>query len=386
MVRSTGRGSQSRLSYNSRYTESFQRYVEALHEVYAPVDAKRPISDVALNLVLHSSKVSEAVRRNQHDEVATRLSDVLAWLMGLTERLQAIGRRSETSDALKVALQVIGSLDRAVWFKYPGYCPVCIGRLFHDVRIAEGTPLFEAASDEQRRRVVDVTHQKIAERKISEPDRLPDSPIMNCECLTTPGTEDRDKAEEEDRKKWRRHYAETYIDEMPSGIGAWETMFKRIFGLNAEKSTLDAVAFHLGEEVGEVAECVTLLYTYDTRREPPDPHNSLVNGAPTPEALNHRIVELSEEIADALSWTFSLMFKIKEPFIAVNNYTSVISRKVSDIDSVIDHLNVTDLFWDRYGDIGSPSGRLHCPACREHTCDEHIKIIDSMLQVLAPGP
>ena len=172
-------------------------------------------------------------------------------------------------EPLEQMLRVSSALSDIVWNKYPGCCPVCEkDECICIVRLAE-------VEERSQREALKVKHAR--QRRIAL------------------------RANRTRRKK-------------PRNMIALEEMFFRIFRRNIFAFPIEAIGFHLMEEIGEVSIGVTRVYTYVDQR-------------PSRMEWLKRIRELEAEIADVLSWLFSLSSKLRETFRMFDRYAAARSGR-----------------------------------------------------------
>ncbi|MFW9998369.1 MAG: hypothetical protein ACFFD4_40400 [Candidatus Odinarchaeota archaeon] len=161
-----------------------------------------------------------------------------------------------------------------------------------------------------------------------------------CPILPSNAIENLKKEKKEDFAKKRHEKGQR-----PKSVKAWENMFGGIYSKSHELSTLKDVCFHYLEEVGEVAKAIRYLHD-----------------AEKPKDIILYQTELIEEIADVLSWTFSLVRQIDsllifctELGVFLNNYSSNNGK-----------LQFHQILWREYGD--QKTGKIKCPICNKRPC------------------
>ncbi|MGH7801093.1 MAG: hypothetical protein ACREOW_10785 [Thermodesulfobacteriota bacterium] len=199
------------------------------------------------------------------------------------------------------------ALSKIVWFKYPRTCPAC-GK-------------------------------------------------QNCDCPV-----DRPRFNRDDWKKLRgmnwRKMPQFRGDSlpMPNTLDDWGTMFRTIYQGAHDTMRFEDIGFHFLEEMGEASEAIIHLSRPVLSQEE--------------EKLRIFREQLYAEIADAISWLFSLVNKIDSSF---RNSKEIydIYKKHKDVDSPQISfewsLTLSQILWFEYkwkkGDL------IVCHKCQERRCD-----------------
>lgn len=127
--------------------------------------------------------------------------------------------------------------------------------------------------------------------------------------------------------------------------------------------SLEQIAFHLLEEVGEVAAALQACY-----RSP------VLDGVSQADALEARLLDLEEELADVISWLFAIALKIRRlicggavPLLDRLTPESSILKVCVDLDAAT---SLSEIVWARYGRTpdGEEREHLFCPACGDAPC------------------
>lgn len=132
----------------------------------------------------------------------------------------------------------------------------------------------------------------------------------------------------------------------------WARMFERIFELPYHYRSLTDLGFHYLEELGEVCE--------ETRR--------LEELGLTKEAPLLMQLHLVEEIADSVSWTFTLFHKIFREVKQIDALASELAELSSHQghDQFASYVNIETVLWH---ECGAPDGEsLVCYTCKQPVC------------------
>jgi len=323
-----------------------------LGQIYRQTDLDRDVTDVLLNLIMHTSRVSEAVRRNQAAAILEELSDVAAWLLSLVAK-----RQSVKDHPLDRIFYSDSSMTEIILGKYPAHCPACLERELTD-EVFEGILTRPQLTEEEVRAAVERLSRVFA----------PGVP-RPCLCLSCPTAEYRNEADPPEIKRnkrlVRRAYASANIGLISRTAGDVEDMFRRIYKTNAQNSSLEDIAFHLQEEVGEVAEALLRTYTYNRG-------NGQIVG--TRKLYGERMEHVDEEIADVFSWMYSLIFKIQGLIANVDKWWEITISAATSGMLNWNAISLPAIIWVKYGDEQPKGPRnadrrfLRCGDCYQHVC------------------
>jgi NTP pyrophosphatase (non-canonical NTP hydrolase) len=136
-----------------------------------------------------------------------------------------------------------------------------------------------------------------------------------------------------------------------------EEMFAFIYQANYETLSLEPVAFHLLEEVGEVSNAIIRLYSYNLSKTP-DPARFYLK----------RRLHLESEIADVVSWIFAVSIKVKLLYQVYDKLPGVgLGPFQTPPTPRAPQISLANILWNQYGDRNN--GLLHCPTCGKPQCD-----------------
>jgi NTP pyrophosphatase (non-canonical NTP hydrolase) len=331
----------------NKETRPLEDYRKDFSYIYFNIDKQRDVLDVFLYLVEYTSKVSESVRRNQHDRMATYLSEIVAWLLALVDKINTTKKTEDMIFATCI------QISDAIWMKYPGRCPVCFGGLFE--------------MDNVKRSITEIATSKMQDEKFKNGlieflrKYENDVEYQSCKCLAIKGVETRTEGNELNKLKFdkakkeiRRLYAKTVGKPTNWNIKDVEKMFYNIYGTVIERLHLEDVTNHLQEEVGEVASGFIDMYTVEEEK-------SVEFGEKRRLELEE---ELAEELADIFSWTLACLFKIKETFYAVRRYRKTI-YKDNTPEIPVEELSLAKIIWGVWGQ-DYDNGHLSCLRCHNN--------------------
>jgi NTP pyrophosphatase (non-canonical NTP hydrolase) len=323
---------------------SIEEYADVIGSIW-PQDRDRPIWLVWIHVLSHATEVCEEVRKNRWHKVARELGEVVVWWLTFVRRVTREPAKN-TSEAVKLVPYINTSPSDIVWFKFPGVCPVCLGRWIH-------------------------THCRPTEavaKLISK--RLPEINAFfeenpRCTCLAAKrAVEDRDDGFKKFTKQCVQEYARQRRQERkPASLKDMAEMLNDIFANNIEVLSVEEIAFHLLEEVGEVSKSLANLFMQEIR------------DGETEAFLKEReekALDFAEEIADAFSWSVSLLAKIFR-FLECAAEFAADYKTVEGMPELIRGnmgrtRNIVDLIWTIYG----KGSMLVCEECGEYPCNpEH---------------
>lgn len=298
---------------------SLDDFISTVRGIYDTQDAKRSSWDIWLHANNHAAAIGEEARKYEPGEkLLQEIADFSMWLFTLVGKIIATyGAPINSHGIEETTIRIDNEFSDLVWNKYPRMCPVCFWR-----RTKEG--------------------MKISSKDFNRP----------CDCLLYP-VESRDQSEDEKRdhikklhiKKLHKYAKEHYSDKPPS-VDLWQGMFYDIYRSNLRHLRLQDIAFHLLEEVGEVSNAMSRMYTYGKDKFKP--------GEPS----WHRIY-LENEIADVASWLFTLVNSLELiPRIASTFQKYVFGSTVMRDDQI----TLSGIIWGRYG--ANVLNKLYCPHCK----------------------
>jgi NTP pyrophosphatase (non-canonical NTP hydrolase) len=323
---------------------SIEDYAEVIESIW-PRDRDRPIWLVWMHVMSHATEVCEEVRKNRWHKVARELGEVVVWWLTFARRVTQEPAKN-SSDAVKLVPYINTTPSDIVWFKFPGVCPVCLGRWIHaHCQPTEAVPLLIS----QKMREINAFFK-------ANP---------HCTCLAaSKEVEYRDENFKKFTKQCVHEYARrTRARKKPASMRGMAEMLNTIFANNIEVLSVQEIAFHLLEEVGEVSKSLASLFMQE------------INGDETESFLKERqekALDFAEEIADAFSWSVSLLAKIYRFLECAAEFAAEYKTVEGMPELVRGNMerirNIVDLIWTMYG----KGSMLVCEECREYPCNpEH---------------
>ncbi len=295
--------SKSQLTIESYLNSTLEQWAYNLNQIYGVRNNSRTLSEMWLRAVSDGSKVGEAVRKSDAFEAMVYLTHTFGWVITTTTKLL------NTELGKMPALQNYdgtrhSSLTDVILSKYPNICPYC-GK-------------------------------------------------MPCGCSSIRRTVERESKAQR-RARLNQISAQAKIaGTLPRTIPKLYSMFEDIYGQIHYGTSLESIAFHLLEEIGEVAWCITNLEDGDSN------HSDSVSLG----------IQLSEEIADVVGWGFAVMSKLSTLAQDANRFVQAFNGKhYTDNESSLswnaEHILPKYLWREFYND--STSSFL-CNHCKSSQC------------------
>jgi NTP pyrophosphatase (non-canonical NTP hydrolase) len=319
---------------------SIEEYGAVVEDIW-PQDRDRPVWLLWLHLLSHATEVCEEVRKNRWHRVAKELSEVVVWWLTFIRRVTQRPPKNVT-ESVRILPYINLTPSDIVWYKYPGVCPVCFGRWI----AANCQPNDEAAR---------VMSQKVREIKAYF-KRNP-----SCTCLSAKqDVEERGEKFKHFTKKCLRAYARKVQASKPRSLRDTAEMLKLIFANNIEVLSVEEIAFHLLEEVGEGSKSLSAFFMQELED---DKVEEFLQGR------QELVFDFAEEIADVLSWAVSLLAKIYRFLECAAEFAAEYKTVEGMPELVRGNLartrNIVDLIWTIHG----KGSMLVCERCREFPCD-----------------
>lgn len=295
---------------------SFENWQQALNTIYEVKNENREPAEMWLRTVSDASKVGEAIRKGDAYEAMVYLIHAMGWIITTTNKLLKFQYNGEP--ALQTAdNKPHSSITQIVLAKYPTVCPVCQKESCH-CPIRRKT--VEQATPDQRKLL---------------------------------------KAQEKERRRQELLSLHSEIkgkDSLPGTITGLSKMLDDIYGQVHFGENVQNITFHFLEEVGEVAWCLIGLeegLRYNSKDK------SLLS------------VQLSEEIADVIAWSFAIIAKLANSADQASRLMYVFHPNSGEIIDKKDDLEKYSLLarwlWNVFYD--KKEGRLSCPSCQMLPCN-----------------
>ena len=260
---------------------TLDEWQEAFYELYGHIDDKRSLDSIWRHAMMNSSKFSSDIRKHNFGLAFVHLAHILCWTFSFAERC----KRSATLDGNE-NFSTKQTLADMVWEKYPAFCPYC-----------ETKP---------------------------------------CSCAT-PGIVE--------HKPITKEIGKGDTINRPKTLNEWANMFDKIYGEAHSVIPLEALAFHLVEETGEVTGQIIRI-------------TEVINEA----TLEEKKRELFREVADVFSWVSSVITKINKThfYPAARHF----EKEQKAPEGSIPVATLADILWDEYGS----TSYMVCSTCKSNPC------------------
>lgn len=291
-------------------TLSVNDYVNIVRNVWSPIHKRRTTLGYAFHLFDHASKLGEAIRKDELNEIFSEIAELTNWLFGFVAKL------NDSKSDWEAVFNINVPFSDMIWAKYPWSCGHCI------------------------------------ERKYLATGQLPKRPLKKCSCLMHyPKVEYR--KDKDEAKEVRRQFARDTKKYMPLTLGMMEKMFHAIYGANTSIWTIESIGFHLLEEVGEIGRALEDLFTLRGKEQKP----------------SSSIDDLCDEIAESFSWICSLTLKLSQLFQPTDKYyKGLMKAQITGGLNLAKTIRLEWSLWLKYRD--SNTHYYRCPYCNQSPCIE----------------
>jgi len=295
--------------------------VDASSAIYARHDAKRSLWDIWSHAMHHAAAVAEEIRKidlapGAIAKLRQEIADLTLWFFTMLGKLRGqLGLPNESQSPQDWLVRISVGASELMWNRYPGVCPGCYCAMHAD-------------ADAQ-----------IKKEDLWQP--------CSCDWLAISAKEKK-KTEIRARAKRTRRLARAGLTERPRSLDEWQMRVASLYDDRLRKLSKTEVMLHLLEEMGEVSDSLIRMYSYSEKdRDHLD------------EEIIARQIRLEDELADVLSWLFSLV-----------NHSSERREEKWFISTVL---------WDRYGSDTTQS--FWCGTCNQAPCACTILLLQSEDQI-----
>ena len=338
-----------RVTFDNFQTVSIDDYHLDFADIWARDTIERSVFDLWLHVVDHASRIARAIRRQEPPEVIDDIADTTVWLMSFIAQCQNTKASSPES-----CFWFNEMPSQIIWQKYPATCPGCYDHWLITLLELKDDDIPLRKLELKRDEILNAINYRASQILQPEP----------CTCFTRLVTHSRERevsaALRTDFDMFRRFYANrvAVVKRSVESTVQFEAMFHNLYSNAHHILSLESIAFHLLEEVGESSEAIKDLYTFDDSREPY-----------SPELNATRKARFLEEIADVFSWLFTMALKIRSTYVrhAEQYRSSVIPNAIRDRYVGLDF---AQSLWSKYGMTkrGANWERLKCPGCQSAPC------------------
>lgn len=292
-----------------------------------PTDKQRSVFDLWCYVLNHAAKLGEAIRREEYAEAGHEIGRTTVWLFSFIARLQDPKKKGFDS-----VFYLETPLSEIIWNKYPNCCPVCY-------------------------------EDRVVMPQLNGKD-VPDwnGRLRKCRCMLrleaveTRSEKKSRKAKQETLRRRRRKHAKRFrpTDPKALSLNGLENMFFRVFQPAITVLAPESIGFHFLEEVGEVSEALTLLYTFAKEEEA------------TRELYESRKFEVENEIADVFSWLFAVSSKLRLIYEKFDRSPERLYPNFKGpLPQYAPQMWVSERIWTEYG---TKQGGFGCRRCGYLTC------------------
>ncbi|MCB8967442.1 MAG: hypothetical protein H6660_11165 [Ardenticatenaceae bacterium] len=295
---------QSILTENNYLDASFEQWALILDKIYGKRNEQRSISEMWLRAVSDASKVGEAVRKSDAYEAMLYLTHTFGWVITSSTKLLKLEFDGKPA-LLGSDSKPHNCLTNIVLSKYPSICPYCGG--------------------------------------------------VPCKCSSMRKTVERESKSE---RRLRLNKVNLQAKEdgiLPETISGLSNMFEDIYGQVHYGSSLESIAFHFLEEIGEVASCITSLEDGKGRHRELVPYN----------------IQLPEEIADVVGWGFAIMSKLSTLAKDADRLVQAFNGSQDKPESLSTSWNSTHILpkylWREF--YSNSEQQYQCHHCKSNPCE-----------------
>lgn len=305
-------GMQPIIASENYHSASLRDWHSEFSFIYGLKDEKRSLQTMWLMVVEDASQVGEGIRTNEYAYALDRIAHTFCWVVSF------LSKTLQPRHVFPAAKLGFAFADDVLWQKYPGVCYRCLK--------------YVCTCQEQE------TERRISEWKSSNDPRLEELPRLRAQ-----------------------------LNSKPTNLAGWSELLGRIYGPSHARQSVNEIAFHFLEEVGEVARALRELLEYA--------------GTLSPDAIeqpNHESrllklhIELFAEVADTLSWMFSLTTKISSELHGAANVITQYTSDPQDTSLLLTMLNrnlpvtLASAVWNAYR--CKDHDCVYCPKCRKRPC------------------
>jgi len=289
--------------------------IEGISSVYANHDRSRSLWDIWSHALHHGAAVAEEIRK--HGEVVAidgklrqELADLTLWFFTMLVKLRGpIGSADPGMPPQDSLVRISVGPSRLMWNRYPGVCPWCFCLQYPTERddAANASGPGSCRCDE-----------------------------LNISAVPKVKMEIRKRAERMRRK------AEACRESMPRSLDEWQALIRAIYRSRLTKLSTTDVTLHLLEEMGEVSDGLIRMYTYSKKDH-------------VEKEIFARQIRLEDELADTLSWIFSLL--------------ECLGKGNASGESIL----MSAILWAQYG--SNDKRCLFCRHCGDPVCSCPVRLI-----------
>jgi NTP pyrophosphatase (non-canonical NTP hydrolase) len=325
-----------KVTYANKDSASIDSYFEDVKVLWEKDDTERTVFDLFLRLVDHSSRLAEAIRRERPNDVLDALSETMMWHLSL------IGQLHRSLNVIDEPFRIIRKPSDIIWNKYPDLCPACLENFVINIlrdlsknNLHKGNihKLLQTNLHTIQLRIKELAGSGLSSKLCTCPTRAKEAEERH--ALYAPISEDLNDL--------RIIYADLTRNRKIDNINELAEMFENIFFNVYQVYSIEKIAFHLLEEVGELSKAIVSCYSFDRKNAPY-----------TKDLYAIRIKHLEEELADVFSWIYAIFLKIKSVYY---RDAQMFFQQTLDIEkmsinlklNVVESLTMSNIIWLKYG-------------------------------------
>lgn len=331
------------INYDNHKSSSIDDYYNDFNKIWSRDFNERSAFDLWLHVVDHASRVAKAIRKQRPADVIDDIADTSVWIFSF------IAHCNQSTNQIDENFKLDNIPSEIIWNKYPNICPSCFDFIVVEKLIDNEKLLSDSNAVSEVLR--NLAHE------------YPGYTACTCISRETNYVKERDliKKNRVQLDEIRVQYAKLLENNgcKPRLIDDYQNMFDGIYKHINRVVSLDEMAFHLLEEVGEATRAFKDLYTFDDSREPY-----------TSNLQDSRKRDLYEELADIFSWLFTIVLKLQATYVthAMQYIESISSGIVFKRET--SSLSFSEIIWAKYGRTksGANLANLICPGCQGSPC------------------
>jgi NTP pyrophosphatase (non-canonical NTP hydrolase) len=272
--------------------QSLEFWVKSFAEIYGHQHSKREVIEIWLAVVQYGSKIAEDIRKAEYGAVHQHLAHAFAWFCSV------VGRCKYCKEVTHPYYRIEENMSDIIGFKYPNKCGHCASN------------------------PCDCSRQRMALEKIQD-KQVQEDKLNRARAL------------------FKRAYPYWTLQN-------WVDMFAEIYSNSIYSTPIDAIAFHLMEEIGEVARALRGITEYegalDIRLD-----LQQIND------LESKKNSFKFELADVFSWLVAVYLKLR-----------LIEMGIG-IKPEQEFRGFSEDIWSQYG--LPEENKVFCARCKKNPCE-----------------
>ncbi|UCH57160.1 MAG: hypothetical protein JSV18_07465 [Candidatus Bathyarchaeota archaeon] len=290
-----------KIDVGSFRTASMNLWQEYFNDIFRDRNKELNVKALWLKVIEHSTKVAEGIRKRTFSESIESVAKAFVWICSFISNNPDIVNGEKIEDL--------------VWYKYPRACAYCVPEMTEEIE-----------------------------------EKIVSGVFKGVQCVCTVKSE-----EEPDKYVFSQNLVgyRRLKDYKPDSLNDWADMFSAIYQDRHSLMSVDSVCFHFFEEVGEVLTALRIHsdYTLNFQEDTFDlkevkrffdgieKYQELANkrGVGYHDFLDLTKQSIKDEIADVISWLFSLTQKLFTLRSRLSDYEATtvdLLKKFDEIEAV----------------------------------------------------